>query len=192
VRLRNLFFLGHGSAADGFAFSGRPSGPDPLDALVADDASHGLTLTVADAAKPRASADRNAQFLHKFVDRLPSGYAGIWFLSCFVGDGELPHAVAKLMSDRGRKEFFVGAYRNFYQVQVAANLSGHTTAAHEIDGHTFHTPVPVMLRFSHWQDQILDGTRPGHVLIRSIGRNHLPRFEVLDGRGQFFIESLSP
>ena len=189
VRLRNVFFLGHGSAADGFAFSGRPSGPDPLHALVDGE---GVTLTVAAAAKPRTSADKHAQFFHKIVDHLPSGYVGIWFLACFVGGGELPHAVAKLMSDRGRKEFFVGAYKNFYETQVAARLAGSTTVAHEIGGKTVHTSVPVMQRFSHWEDRILDGTHPGHVLIRSIGKNHLPRFEGTDGRGQFFIDALMP
>ena len=188
IRLRNVFFLGHGSGQNGFLFSGRPSGPGRLDAMTFDDAEQRFMLSREHAADGKFMDD-NKRLIQAIGRRLAPGYAGIWFLACFVGLSHLHNAVADVLSQQGRKEFFVGAYDDFYEVNVRGELLGTTDVSHEIDGTEFTTTVPRMRRFAHWSDRILRGT---DVLINSSGPNRIPRFQVIDGRGQFFLDFLRP
>ncbi len=190
VRLRNVFFLGHGSATEGFLFSGTPSGPGVLDAMIPSGPENRLMLSLRDAADPKF-ADDNKRILQALADRLARGYAGIWFLSCFTGAGELPEAVATLFAKKGRREFFVGAYRNFYQVDILGELRGTTSVSEKFGDREISNRVPRLRRFVSWDDKILDGSNHRRVLIRS-EPNRVPRFEVLHGRGQFFIDFLRP
>ena len=191
IPLRNVFFLGHGSGAHGFMFSGRPSGPGPLDAMIADDKTHTLVLSPKDAADDKFMDD-NKRFFRDLAGRLATGHAGIWFLACFVGLSDLHKAAATVLSEQGRRNFFVGAYNNFYQVLVTGEIRGTTPVRHTIGGQDFNAIVPEVQRFAHWSDRILDGNNSSRVLIRSSGPNKIPKFEVLDGRGQFILDFLRP
>ena len=187
--LRNVFFLGHGSGTEGFMFSGRPAGPGVLDGMIVDDKAQTLMLSPEDAASDEFM-DENKRFFQILATRLATGYAGIWFLSCFVGLSQLHRAAATVLGQK-RTNFFVGAYNNFYEVLLSGVLRGTTSVEHHVGAKAFTAVVPRVQRFSHWSDRILDG-HTHKVIIGSSGRNKIPRFEVLDGRGQFILDFLRP
>jgi hypothetical protein len=191
IRLRNVFFLGHGSGTEGFLFSGRPSGPGILDGMTFDEKGQTLMLSPKDAADQKFMDD-NKRLFQAIAGRLAPGHSGIWFLACFVGLSQLHKAVAEVLSQQGRKEFFVGAYNNFYHVQANGEITGTMDVQQVIDGKEFTSRVPRMRRFDHWNDQIVDKKDLSKVLIKNSGPNRIPRFEVLDGRGQFLLDFLAP
>lgn len=191
VPLRNVFFLGHGSLTTGFLFSGRPGGPGILDSMIADDDSQTLMLSQRNA-EDDSFIDDNKRFLRTLAGRLATDYAGIWFPACFVALSELHNATATVLSQEGLRNFFVGAWTNFYQVLASGIRRGTTPVRHTIDGRQFLVSVPRLHRFSHWSDRILDGLDHTRVLIRSSGRNSIPRFESLSSRGPFIPDFLHP
>ncbi|MDA7966959.1 hypothetical protein [Ruegeria sp.] len=183
-RIRNLFFVGHGSADDGFVFSGQPTGPGALDAFLPETPRERFMLELSDVvAGGTATSNANVSFIRKIADRFaPNSFNGIYFMSCFTGAGELPAAMEAQLKNFGAKDFIIVSWADFYQTNARGELGGNTNTSVAIDGTTHTVGVPRLNRFVEWRDQIIDPDTMSSVA--SAPPNGIPTSPELHGHGQ--------
>lgn len=183
-RIRNLFFIGHGSDADGFIFSGTPAGPGALDAFPPDSPRGKLMLRQSDVVQQGASTtNANVSFMRKIAERLaPNSFNGIYFMSCFTGAGELPAAMETQLKNFGARDFIIVSWRDFYQTRVRGEMGGTSNATVTFDGTTHRVSVPRLNRFVDWRDRIIDPDTMDPVATAA--PNRLPTAQELHGHGQ--------
>lgn len=183
-RIRNLFFIGHGSDSEGFMFSGKPSGPGALDAFNPDTPRDHFMLETSDVlADGVATMNANIGFIREIAEKLaPNSYNGIYFMSCFTGAGELPLAMEQQLRSAGAREFFILSWRDFYQTNAVGEMGGQTNTSLTLDGTTHNVSIPKLDRFMRWEDRIIHPDSQATVATAS--RDRLPRAQEIHGHGQ--------